>query len=153
MKTENFPRMKMSYLKLMMTWSSKTTRKTTKHPLVIANARPQERGSCWAWTLSCCCPPFVHTSLRSEEEKVNLQVARLVVARVEEDRKVLDDLPTLVAAAEKGKAKDVQDQFVMVHRVDKFVSSAVRRIIGRPKMDDGSSNPKKRSIGAYVYGA
>ena len=61
---------------------------------------------------------------------MNLQVARLVVAKVEEDRKVLDDLPTLVAAAEKGKAKDVQDQFVMVHRVDKFVSSVVRRIIG-----------------------
>ena len=38
---------------------------------------------------------------------MNLQVARLVVAKVEEDRKVLDDLPTLVAAAEKGKAKDV----------------------------------------------
>ena len=67
---------------------------------------------------------------------MNLEVARLFqvatrdVARVEEDRKVLDDLPTLVAAARRGKAEDAQDQFVMAHRVRKSVSSAVRLIIG-----------------------
>ena len=41
-----------------------------------------------------------------------------------------DDLPTLVAVAEWGDTEGAQDQFVMVHRVRKFVSSAVQRIIG-----------------------
>ena len=44
--------------------------------------------------------------------------------RVEEDRKVLEDLPTLVAATERVKAEDAQE-LVMVHRVLKSVSSAV----------------------------
>ena len=52
------------------------------------------------------------------------------MARVEEDRKVLEDLPTLVAATERVRAEDAQE-LVMVHRVLKFVSSAVRMIIGR----------------------
>ena len=52
------------------------------------------------------------------------------MARVEEDRKVLEDLPTLVAATERVKAEDAQE-LVMVHRVLKSVSSAVRIIIGR----------------------
>ena len=51
------------------------------------------------------------------------------MARVEEDRKV-DDLPTLVAAAKKGKVEDVQE-LVMVHRARESVSSAVRLITGR----------------------
>ena len=51
-------------------------------------------------------------------------------ARVEEDRKVLDDFPTLVAAAERGKVEDAQE-LVMVHRVHKSVSSVVRLISGR----------------------
>ena len=54
-------------------------------------------------------------------------VARLVVARVDEDRKVLEDLPTLVVAAEKGKAEEL----VMAHQVLKSVSNVVRMIIGR----------------------
>ena len=77
------------------------------------------------------------------------------MARVEEDRKVLEDLPTLVAAAERGKAEDAQE-LVMAHQVLKSASSVVRMIIGRvivQKMDDGSSNPKKRNLGAYAYGA
>ena len=45
-------------------------------------------------------------------------------------RKALEDLPTLVAAAERRKAEDVQ-QLVMVHQVLKSVSSVVRMIIGR----------------------
>ena len=57
-------------------------------------------------------------------------MVRLVVARVEEDRKVLEDLPTLVAATERVRAEDAQE-LVMVHRVLKSVSSAVRMIIGR----------------------
>ena len=52
------------------------------------------------------------------------------MARVEEDRKVLEDLATFVAAAERGKAEDAQE-LVMVHRVLKSVSSVVRMIIGR----------------------
>ena len=47
---------------------------------------------------------------------------------MEEDRQLPDDLPTLVA--EWGDTEGAQDQFVMVHRVRKFVSSAVQRIIG-----------------------
>ena len=46
----------------------------------------------------------------------------------EEDRKVLEDLPTLVAATER--VEDAQET-VMVHRVLKSVSRAVRMIIGR----------------------
>ena len=72
-------------------------------------------------------------SLLAEEKVIpqvsKMCVARLVVARVEEDRKVLEDLPTLVAATERVKAEDVQE-LVMVHRVLKSVSSAVRMIIG-----------------------
>ena len=49
---------------------------------------------------------------------------------MEEDRQLPDDLPTLVAVAEWGDTEGAQDQFVMVHRVRKFVSSAVQRIIG-----------------------
>ena len=56
------------------------------------------------------------------------RVARLVVARVEEDRKVLDDLPTLVAASRRRKAGDVPDQLVTVHRVHKYVSNVVRSL-------------------------
>ena len=52
------------------------------------------------------------------------------MARVEEDRKVLEDFPTLVAVTERVKAEDVQE-LVMFHRVLKSVSSAVRMIIGR----------------------
>ena len=48
----------------------------------------------------------------------------------EEDRKVLEDLPTLVAATERVKAEDAQET-VMVHQVLKSVSRAVRMIIGR----------------------
>ena len=44
--------------------------------------------------------------------------------KVEEDRKVLDDLPTLVAESRRGKAGDVT-----VHRVHKSVSSVVRLIM------------------------
>ena len=57
-------------------------------------------------------------------------MASLVVARVEEERKVLDDLPTLVAPAERGKVEDAQ-VLVMIHRVRKSVSSVVRMIVGR----------------------
>ena len=57
-------------------------------------------------------------------------MVRLVVVRVEEDRKVLEDLPILVAATERVRAEDAQE-LVMVHRVLKSVSSAVRMIIGR----------------------
>ena len=49
--------------------------------------------------------PFVQTSLLAEEKVIpqvsKKCVARLVVARVEEDRNFLEDLPTLVAAAER----------------------------------------------------
>ena len=54
-------------------------------------------------------------------------MARLVVARVEEDRQVLEDFPTLVAATERVKAEDAQE-LVMAHQVRKSVS---RMIIGR----------------------
>ena len=57
-------------------------------------------------------------------------MARLVVARVEEDRKVLEDLPTFVAATERVRAEDAQE-LVRVHRVLKSVSNAVRMIIER----------------------
>ena len=50
--------------------------------------------------------------------------------KVEGDRKLLGRSSTLVAAAGRGKAGDALDQFVMVHRIHKFVSCAVRRIIG-----------------------
>ena len=50
------------------------------------------------------------------------------MARVEEDRKVLEDLATLVAAAERRKAEDAQE-LVMAHQVLKSVSSVVRMII------------------------
>ena len=49
---------------------------------------------------------------------------------MEEDRKVLEDLPTLVAAAEKGNAKDAQE-LVLARQVLKSASSVVRMIIGR----------------------
>ena len=52
------------------------------------------------------------------------------MAKVEEDRKVLDDLPTLVAAARREKVEDVQE-LVIVHQALKSVSSVVRVIIGR----------------------
>ena len=52
------------------------------------------------------------------------------MARVEDDRKVVDDLPTLVAAAERGNVEDAQE-LVMVHRVLKPVSSVDRLITGR----------------------
>ena len=78
--------------------------------------------------------PFVQTSLLAEEKVIpqasKMCVARLVVARVEEDRKVLEDLPTLVAAAERRKAEDAQE-LVMAHQVVKSVSNVVRMIIGR----------------------
>ena len=70
---------------------------------------------------------------------------------MEEDRKVLD-LPTLVAAAKREKEEVVQDQVMMVNRVRKFVSSAVLWARDCPKMNGGSSNPKKRNLGAYAYG-
>ena len=41
-----------------------------------------------------------------------------------------EDLPTLVAATKRAKAEGAQE-LVMVHRVLKSVSSAVRMIIGR----------------------
>ena len=53
---------------------------------------------------------------KGDSSSVKKCVARLVVARVEEDGKVLDDLPTLVAAAETGKVEDAHE-LVMVHRV------------------------------------
>ena len=52
------------------------------------------------------------------------------MARVEEDRKVLEDLPTLVAAAERRSAEDAQE-LVMAHQVLKSVSCVVRMISGR----------------------
>ena len=53
----------------------------------------------------------------------------LVDSVLEEDRKVLEDLPTLVAATERVKVVDAQER-VILHRVLKSVSSAVRMIIG-----------------------
>ena len=52
------------------------------------------------------------------------------MARVEEDRNVLEDLPTLVAAAERREAEDAQE-LVISHQVLKSVSSVVRMVIGR----------------------
>ena len=49
---------------------------------------------------------------------------------MEVDREVLDDLPTLVAAARRGKVEDVQE-LVMFHQTLKSASSVVRMIIGR----------------------
>ena len=57
-------------------------------------------------------------------------MARLVVARVEEDRKVLEDFPTLVAAAKRINVEDAQE-LVTIHQALKSVSSVVRLIIGR----------------------
>ena len=76
--------------------------------------RSHERGSCCSWVQSPCCPLSVRQA-HGQRKKVNLQAARLDVALVEEARKVLDDLPTLVAATERENEEDVQDQFVMVH--------------------------------------
>ena len=56
-------------------------------------------------------------------------MARLVVARVEEDRKVLEVFPTLVTAADRGKVEDAQE-LVMAHKVLKSVVSVGRMIIG-----------------------
>ena len=54
------------------------------------------------------------------------------MARVEEDRKVLEDHPTLVAAAEKVKGRGRSEaRDVMAHQVLKSVSSVVRMISGR----------------------
>ena len=78
-------------------------------------------------------------------------MARLVVAMAEEDRKVLDDLPTLVAASRRREAEDVQDQLATVHRV---VSSVVRLIIGHVTVQRWLMvPPKKRNLGAYACGA
>ena len=77
--------------------------------------------------------PFVPTSPLAKEKvlpQVTGILARLVVTEVEEDRKFLDDLPTLVDAARKGKVEDVQE-LMMVHQTLKSVSSVVRVIIGR----------------------
>ena len=52
------------------------------------------------------------------------------MARVEEDRKAVEHLPTLVAAAERGKAEDAQEH-VVVRQVLKPVSSVVQMNIGR----------------------
>ena len=52
------------------------------------------------------------------------------MARVEEDRKDREDLPTLVAAADTGKVEDAQER-VIFHQDLKSVSSVVRMIIGR----------------------
>ena len=66
----------------------------------------------------------------------------------EEDRKVLDDLPTLVAASRRREAEDVQDQLATVHRV---VSSVVRLIIGHVTVQRWLMvPPKKRNLGAYA---
>ena len=77
--------------------------------------------------------PFVQTSLLAEE-KVIPQASKMCgkTGRVkgEEDRKVLEDLPTLVAAAERRKVEDAHKR-VIFHRVLKSVSSVVRLIIGR----------------------
>ena len=48
---------------------------------------------------------------------------------MKEDRQVLKDLPTFVAAAERGKVEDAQER-VIFHRVLKSVSSVVRLILG-----------------------
>ena len=52
--------------------------------------------------------------------QVSRILARLFVAKVEEDRKVLDDLPTLVAEARKGNVKDVKE-LLMVRQTLKSV--------------------------------
>ena len=65
------------------------------------------------------------------------------MASVEEDRKVLDDLPTLVAAAERGKVEDARE-VVMVHRVRKSVSSVVRLIVGRVIVQKWMMVPRNR---------
>ena len=103
--------------------------------------------------------PFVQTSLLAEEKVIpqvsKMCVARLVGARVEEDRKVLEDLPTLVAATERVKAEDAQEAR------DGPSSSQVCFKCGSndhwardcPKMDVGPSNLKKRNLGAHAYGA
>ena len=83
-------------------------------------------------------------------------MARLVVARVEEDRKVLDDLPTLVAESRRGKAggrSGPARDGPSISQVCFKCGSTDHWARDCPKMDDGSSNPKKRNLGAHVSGA
>ena len=80
-------------------------------------------------------------------------MARLVVARVEEDRKVLEDNPTLVAAAERGKVEDAQERVIFHRQVCFKCGSTDHWARDCPKMDDGSSSSKKRNLGAYACGA
>ena len=100
---------------------------------------------------------FVQTSPLAKEKvisQVSGILARLVVAKVEEDRKVMDDFPTLVAAARTGKVEDVEE-LVMAHQTLKSVSSVVRVIIGRVIVQRWmiSSSPKNRKLGDYAFGA
>ena len=72
----------------------------------------------------------IHPDKPTGRGKGDSSSGKTVVATVEEDRMVLDDLPTLVAASRKGKAADVPDQLVTVHRVHMSDSSVVRLVIG-----------------------
>ena len=78
--------------------------------------------------------PFVQKSLLADEKVISSSV-KIVSGKTGRGKggrgsKVLEDLPTLVAAAERGKAKDAQE-LVMAHQVLKSVSSVVRMILGR----------------------
>ena len=79
------------------------------------------------------------------------------VARVDEDRKVLDDLPTLMAAARRQRTLRISS--VMVHRVRMSVSSAVRLNIWHGLSNEGKwffkSKEAKRlnKCGWTVYSA
>ena len=71
------------------------------------------------------------------------------MARVEEDRKVLDDLPTLVGRGRNSGAPHGPSS----SQVSFKCGSNDHRARDCPKVDDGSSNPKKRNLGAYAHGA
>ena len=136
----------MSRLTLTLAWPLMTWN-TTKHSLDIARCKT-------SWKTLVLLVDSVQ--LVNLEEARLFQVARLVVARVEEDRKVLDDLPTHVAPAERERQRTVRISWRWSTEFTSLFQSAMRRIIGHGTVQRWMMvlpNPKKRNVGAYAHGA
>ena len=73
------------------------------------------------------------------------------MARPEKDRKVLDDLPTLVAESRRERQETFRSarDGPSISQVCFKCGSSDHWALDCPKMDDCSSNPKKRNLRAY----
>ena len=100
----------------------------------------------------CCKPAGREKGDSSSVKNVSGKTGR---GKGEDDRNFLEDLPTLVAAAERVKfsgrsgARDISSSSQVCFKC----GSTDHWARDCPKMDDGSSSPKKRNLGACAYGA